>query len=128
MANAGVAFEDEWALKQSVVSTINRLTTISLTQREVWYLVSNSRKALNERLNFVFPKDPEFERKRTYCHAFEAWYAIALLCAKYDCLHLWLCQFNLSSSYGIVQAKRIIFDGPIIVNGLHVQGSGFIEL
>lgn len=131
MTEAGVSFfEDDqrWTKKDSVVVLINQLCNTELTQKDVWQRVYDSRKSLNKRFDFLFPNDPEFAVKRTWCHAFEAWYAIALMCARYDCLHLWLCRFNLSSAFDSVQAKRIIFDGEIIVNGLCINGSGFIEL
>jgi hypothetical protein len=131
MTEAGVSFsidDEEWAIKNSVVTTINQLCGTELTQKQIWQSVYDSRKNLDSKFDFLFPNDPEFKRKRTFCHSFEAWYAIASLCVKHDCLHLWLCRFNLTSAFDVIQAKRIIFDGEIIVNGLCINGSGFIEL
>jgi hypothetical protein len=128
MVEKGIDFDSEWASKESVVILINLLCKAELSQKEIWQMVYDNRKGLGEDLIWLFPKDPTFQRKRTWCHLFEAWYAIALTCVKHDCLHLWLCHFNLSDVYELVNAKQIIINGEVIVNGLHIEGKGVIHL
>jgi hypothetical protein len=128
MTELGVEFVDDWATKKSVVKLIQELCKVDLKQREIWYKVYNSRKGMEDKYDFLFPDDPEYGRKRQWCHLFEAWYSIAVLCQKYGCLHLWLGHFNLSESYDLVEAEQIIIIGPIVVNGLHVEGTGIIKL
>lgn len=126
MEGMGVNFEEEWATKESVVAVINQLCNANVSQADIWRYVYDSRRSFN--LSWMFPDDPIHRRKRSWCHLYEAWYTIALMCAKYDCLHLWLCHFILNESLNLVEAKTIIFTDEVVVNGVHIEGSGVINL
>jgi hypothetical protein len=128
MVELGIEFEEFWASKASVVTLVNRLCKSTLAQAEIWEALYNNRKGLPEEYNFLFPNSPHLQRKRTSCHLYEAWYVIALMCSKHKCLHLWLTHFNLGDAYDLIKAKEIVFNGVVIVNGIHIEGQGVIKL
>ncbi len=126
MEEMGVEFEDNWATKASVVAVVNQLCQTNLAQKYIWNKVYDSRKTFS--LDWMFPEDPLYRRKRLWCYLSEAWYTIALMCVRHECLHLWLCHFVLNDAFDLIQAKEIIFNGEVIVNGIHIEGSGVIKL
>lgn len=128
MADLGINFDEEWAEKKSVVQLINQICHTQLAQIEIWQIVYDSRKSLKGKYDALFPKDPMSQRNRSWCYVGEAWYAIAMICARYGYLHCWLCHFNLDEAYELVKAKQIIFKGALVVNGIHVEGEGVIKL
>jgi hypothetical protein len=127
MQELGFEIEEEWIEKKSVVRAINHLCRSNFTQKAIWGQVYDSRKSSKE-YNFLFPDDPLFQRKRNFCHFYEAWYTIALFCSKNQCLDQWLRHFNLSEDGEILRASQVIFTNTIIVNGIHIEGSGVIKL
>lgn len=128
MTELGIRFEGEWASKQSVVDLINDLCETNLAQVQIWRHVYDSRKALRE-YDFLFPEDPEFQRRRSWCHLTEAWYAVAIICIRHGCLHRWIRYFNLCDPDDEINgAAQILFNGSVTVNGLQVEGKGVIRL
>ncbi len=127
MQELGLKIEEDWVDKKSAVRLINQLCRSNFTQKAIWDQVYNSRKSFKG-YDFLFPDNPLSQRKRNSCHVYEAWYAIALFCSKQGCLDQWLRHFNLSEDGDVFRARQVIFTRTVIVNGIHIEGSGIIRL
>lgn len=129
MVEMGIKFEGDWAVKTSVVKLINELCGTDFKQKRIWQWIYDTRRSWKGEYDFLFPADPEFQAKRSWCHVTEAWCVIALICIRQGCLHRWLYHFNFLDEGGEVGgATQIFFNNPVVVNGFQVEGKGVIKL